>query len=340
MFRWFDRCFPWSEATARRRLRQGTLPRRMCVRGRLNLTDADWLTYLPREMEVETLDVSRCVNLRGLPERLTCIDLFARRTNITCLAAGLRVLRTIVASNSPKLERIVPLSVPELRLRNCTTIAQLPEGLQVQDLNASGCTQLTALPQSLADGIARLDVSGCFNLESLPDRCARLEILNVRGCTKLTALPQGMKIRSSIEVADSGLRSLPATLRSTRLFWRGALVSDRIAFEPETITVDEILREQNVERRRVLLERVGMEWFIANTDAKVIDNDHDSGGQRRLLRISFQNGADVVCIEVRCPSTGRQYVLQVPPQTRTCLEGAAWIAGFQDPARYRPLQET
>lgn len=340
MFRCFDRCFPWSEAKARRRLQQGTLPRRMYVRGRLNLTDTAWLTYLPRELEVESLDVSRCVNLRGLPERLTCIELFARRTNITCLAAGLRVLRTIVASNCPKLERIVPLSVSELRLRNCTTIAQLPEGLQVQDLNVSGCTQLVALPQSLAVGIERLDVSGCFNLESLPDKCARLEILNVRGCTKLTALPRGMKIRSSIEVADSGLKSLPATLRSTRLFWRGALVSDRIAFEPETISVDEILREQNVEQRRMLLERVGMEWFIANSDAKVIDSDCDAGGQRRLLRISFQNGADVVCIEVRCPSTGRRYVLQVPPPTRTCLEAAAWIAGFQDPTRYRPLQET
>jgi hypothetical protein len=322
------------------RLQQTPLPRRMYVRGRLDLTDVAWLTYLPREMEVESLDVSRCVNLRGLPEQLTCLDLFARRTNIRCLAAGLRVSRIIVASNCSRLERIVSLSVSELRLRNCTALEELPEGLQVQHLNVSGCTQLSALPQSIASNIERLDVNGCFNLESLPEGCARLESLNVRGCTKLTALPKGIKIRSSIEVADSGLRSLPATLRSTRLFWRGALVSDRIAFEPETITIDEILREQNVERRRVLLERVGMEWFVANADAKVIDSDFDAGGQRRLLRISFQNGADVVCIEVRCPSTGRQYVLQVPPQSRACVEAAAWIAGFRDPARYRPLQET
>jgi hypothetical protein len=117
-------------------------------------------------------------------------------------------------------------------------------------------------------------------------------------------------------------------------------VPDRIAFDPESITVDEILSEQNAEWRRLLVERVGMEWFLSTAQSQIIDNDQDAGGERRLVRVSFQNGADVVCIEVRCPSTGHRYILQVPPQTRTCVQAAAWIAGYANPEHYHPVMET
>jgi Domain of unknown function (DUF6745) len=340
MFRWLISRAHWNAADAREHLRQGNVPRRMRVHGHLSLVDASWLTYLPNSLEAGTVDVSGCMNLRGLPERLRCEELVLRRTNVECLARGLDVSRRIIATNCRKLQRVAPLRIPELRLRACTALERLPEGLHVRHLNLSGCERVTELPANIAACVENLDVSGCFNLERLPEGFAYLETLNVRGCAKLTSLPVGINIRTSIEVADSGLRSRPWTLRSTRLLWRGALVSDRVAFEPESITSDEILSEQNVERRRVLLERVGMEWFVANTQARVVDSDQDAGGERRLLKISFQNGQDVVCIEVHCPSTGHQYILQVPPQTRNCAEAAAWVAGYRNPDHYRPVLET
>ncbi|NOK61345.1 MAG: hypothetical protein GFH27_549305n114 [Chloroflexi bacterium AL-W] len=49
---------------------------------------------------------------------------------------------------------------------------------------------------------------------------------------------------------------------------------------------------------------------------------------------------DLVCVSVICPSTGRQYLIRVPPQTRTCHQAAAWIAGFDDPNAYQPIAET
>jgi hypothetical protein len=48
----------------------------------------------------------------------------------------------------------------------------------------------------------------------------------------------------------------------------------------------------------------------------------------------------VVCLLVHCPSTGRPYMLRVPPTVRTCREGAAWLAGFEDPDAYNPIIET
>ncbi|HEX7380479.1 MAG TPA: hypothetical protein VF278_25420 [Pirellulales bacterium] len=45
-------------------------------------------------------------------------------------------------------------------------------------------------------------------------------------------------------------------------------------------------------------------------------------------------------VVVRCPSTGQQYVLRVPPNMRTCRQAIAWTAGFDDAEKYQPLLET
>jgi hypothetical protein len=230
--------------------------------------------------------------------------------------------------------------VDGLQLGGCPQLERLAEGLTVRNLDVRQCTRLTELPASVAARLLALDVSGCTELTSLPEGMLRLQFLNVGGCRNLTSLPSGIHVGSRIEVADSGLTGLPQSLRSTVVCWRGVSVPDHVAFNPDTITVREILYETNVERRRVLLERFGMERFIAAVRAEAVDIDEDAGGPRRLLRVPFQGGEDIVCLEVHCPSTGRKYVLRVPPQTRTCAEGAAWIAGFSNVRRYRPVVET
>jgi hypothetical protein len=117
-------------------------------------------------------------------------------------------------------------------------------------------------------------------------------------------------------------------------------VDERVAFRPQTITLDEILDQTNAERRRVLLDRFGMRRFIRQTKAEVLDEDRDAGGQRQLLRVDLKGDEPLVSLSCLCPSTGRQYFLRVPPQTKTCHQAAAWIAGFDDPDAYQPLVET
>jgi hypothetical protein len=206
----------------------------------------------------------------------------------------------------------------------------------------SRCGRLASLPAGIANGLLDLDVSECQSLTELPPGLGQLRTLNLFGCANLQSLPDDIRVHGWVEMAGCGIEALPRSLQSAQVLWRGVRVSDRIVFNPETITVREILRETNAELRRVLLERVGMEWFCENARAQVVDNDVETGGERRLLRVVLDGGEDedVVCLEVRCPSTGRKYLLRVPPQIASCAQAAAWLAGFNSARRYRPLVET
>ncbi|HLU11381.1 MAG TPA: hypothetical protein VK003_17030 [Oceanobacillus sp.] len=128
--------------------------------------------------------------------------------------------------------------------------------------------------------------------------------------------------------------------RQVGLEWRGVPIDERIAFHPETITHEEVLAETNAEKRRVLLERMGLEHFMREAQPEVVDTDRDAGGERKLLRIELQGEEPLVCLSVIDPSTGRQYMLRVPPEMTTCHQAAAWIAGFDNPDDYKPLVET
>lgn len=143
-----------------------------------------------------------------------------------------------------------------------------------------------------------------------------------------------------IDVAGTGIQRLPKSLEDVQLRWRGVAVEQRVALDPASITAAEILAQTNAERRRVLLERMGYEAFLAAAEAKVIDEDRDFGGPRRLLEVPMKDDENLVCVTVVCPSTSRQYVVRVPPTTKTCHQAVAWICGFDDPSQYRPLVET
>jgi hypothetical protein len=108
-------------------------------------------------------------------------------------------------------------------------------------------------------------------------------------------------------------------------------------FHPERLAPLDVLREPNAELRRVMMERLGPELVLTAVGAQARDADTDAGGPRRLVYVPELNHTYLSC---HCPSTGRAYLLRVPPGTRTCRHAAAWIAGFDDPDRYQPVVET
>src|SRR5262249_32475846 len=232
------------------------------------------------------------------------------------------------------------LKVGSLVLRGCTALATLPEGLDVYFLDIQGCSQLACWPRQARVRIGRLNASGCSRLTCLPTGLRKLAQLDVSHCSRLRALPQGLEISSWLALAGSGIASLPASLAGVPLRWRGVPIDERIAFRPQSITVEEVLQERNAERRRVLLERFGFERFMTTAKAQVLDQDQDTGGDRQLLRRPLQGDEDLGCVSVYCPSTGRRYLLRVPPTMKTCRQAIAWTAGFNDPSDYRPLVET
>ena len=164
--------------------------------------------------------------------------------------------------------------------------------------------------------------------------------LFVEGCRNLTALPADLKM-FSIEVAGSSISSLPESGRNIPIYWRGVRVSPRVAFDPESFSREQILAPRNAEVRRVLIERLGLDRLMEIVQPDVADEDTDRGGLRRLLQVRLPSEREpLVCLECRCPSTGRIFFLRVPPTITSCRAAAAWVAGFDDPEDYHPTVES
>jgi hypothetical protein len=307
----------------------------------LDLSNADWLTELPARLRVTTLIADGCAKLTGLPGDLRAYEVRARGSGVCAVSAGLTVDYKLVLADCRSLTSLpANLRVGVLDLRGCTALTALPEGLEVDFLELDGCTSLAGWPTRGAIRLGRLSLRGCAQLDGLPPWIQPISQLDLSGCARISALPETLEVSGWIDVAGTGITRLPAGCAGAQLRWRGVPIDQRIAFSPETITSAEILAERNAERRRVMLERCGYERFLREGRATVRDRDSDPGGPRELLVVPLEGDEDLVCVSVNCPSTGRRYVIRVPPSTTTCRHAVAWIAGFDDPDHYRPLIET
>jgi len=297
----------------------------------------------PDDLTVEVLDLSGR-SLTSLPAGLNAYELNLAGSTIKHLPDDLRVSSRLDLAGCDRLESLPDgLTVGTLILRGCTALARLPEGLDVWFLDLSGCWAVEHWPRTAAIRSGQLQLRGCTALRHLPDYLTRLSALNVRDCPNLQSLPENLVVTGWLELAHSGLTRedmLPLGVTDAQLRWAGLNVDRRIAFHPETLTVDEVLAERNTERRRVLLDRYGFSRFVADAHAEILDRDTDPGGERQLLRVPIPDDEALVAMSCFCPSTGRQYMLRVPPTTSSCRHAAAWIAGFDDPDEYQPVLET
>lgn len=299
------------------------------------------ITALPENMKVREIDIADATALKQLAAGIECVDLKASGTVFESLPDDIRVSYRLDLIGNRHLTHLPhALNVDYLRLRNCTSLTRLPEKLEVFWLDVSGCTSLESWPVE-AKVKGRFIARNCAQFSELPLWLRRISELDVRGWRNLQALPPDLVVTSSLDIADTGLTSIPEGCRGARIHWRGVLIDEQIAFCPESIAVSQVLEEQNVERRRVLMERMGYERFMLEAKAKVIHQDKDTrGGERKLLKVPMRGDEDLVCVSVICPSTQRNYILRVPPATRTCAEAVAWICGFDETAQYQPLMET
>lgn len=319
----------------------GNAPKGLHVDGALDLSGIQQPFTLPQNLRVRRLSVRASTGLSALPPGLCCYELDARQTPIRQLPDDLLVEYRLNLEGCRALEHLpAGLTVGSLVLRDCTALQALPEGIDVYFLDITDCTAFARWPHRGTLRIGRLLARGCSRLKSLPAWITHLSQLDVRGCASLTDLPPTLRVTSWIDLAHSGIAWLPASARSAQLRWSGVPIDERIAFHPETITGEEVLQEPNAERRRVLMERMGYEAFLQQVHAIVIDRDNDAGGERRLLQVALDDDEPLVCLSVLCPSTARQYLIRVPPMTRTCRHAAAWIAGFDNPDDYQPIAES
>lgn len=317
------------------------LPPDLMVRDVLDARTCTQLTSLPAGLRLHTLIVAGCTRLEALPPDLL---VYGQLDVSGCVA--LKRLPDVLQAEWIQADGCIRLqelphgtSASVLSLRGCSALRELPEELEAQALDISGCTALTSWPRRGLRALSRLSMRNCTGMQGLPRTARTLDLLDIAGCTGLRELPERLRITGGLEVADTALVRIPARLRRY-LRWRGVAVSERIVLHPETITASEVLNQWNAEVRRVMIERVGYERFMLEAGARVVDEDYDTGGPRQLLRVNLDGDEPLVCLSVYDPSTGRQYLLRVPPDMASGLEAAAWIAGFDDPDDYQPEAET
>ena len=297
----------------------------------------------PAGLETGVLDLSVKDGPRPLtlPEGLRCFSLSLAGRAIQQLPPGLSVEYRLDLSNCGQLTELPEgLKVSTLVLTNCVALAALPAGLETNFLQLDGCTSLEKWPDDAQVTCGWVRARDCRSLPHLPKRLGPLASLDLRGCRRLESVSAGVEVRSWIDIGDTRINSLPESLKKVGLRWRGVPVTARIAFFPETFSGEEILGEPNAEVRRVMMERVGFERFLGEVKPEVLHADRDRGGERRLLRIQLANDEPIVLVSLHCPSTGRHYLVRVPPDKRTCHEAVAWTAGFDNPDEYQPLEET
>src|SRR5260221_710751 len=256
-------------------------------------------TSLPENLTAGRITLNGCRSLESLPRGLRCYELSLQECGIRELPDDLQVEYRLDLSRCHNLETLPKgLRVGSLVLRECTALHALPEGLDVYFLDIQGCTALTTWPARGSVKIGRLNARGCTRLQTLPAWLTNLAQLDVSGCEQLTALPEELHVSSWLDLAGTSLRSLPRSLDGVQLRWRGVPVSHRVAFQPETITAQEVLAEENAEVRRVLLERMGYDAFLEQAAAELVDADEDPGGVRRLLRVELDGDEPLVCLAV------------------------------------------
>ena len=120
----------------------------------------------------------------------------------------------------------------------------------------------------------------------------------------------------------------------TRVYsWHGVKVSEQIIMAPETITLQQIEKEENAEIKRIMIERFGVGRYLAELKAECVDMDTvpviqgQSDITMRALLIDSE-GRKFLC--GTDGSTKRVYYMQVPKECKTCVEAGTALAGFDE----------
>jgi hypothetical protein len=124
-------------------------------------------------------------------------------------------------------------------------------------------------------------------------------------------------------------------------FWHGVEMTESAGRDPEAVTPARIARWANAERRRVAMERIGVEPFMHALGGTVVQQD-DYG---RLWRTEREiEGEPLVAVEVvnstpEPDGSYRRYFLRVPPSVRTARRAVAWSFGLTRKV-YAPVMES
>lgn len=99
-------------------------------------------------------------------------------------------------------------------------------------------------------------------------------------------------------------------------------VPEQVVMRPETQSVADIEGEEDSEIKRLRITRLGWQKYLQMVKAEIIDHRTDEAGQKEVL-VKTKDYCVLMCI---CPSTGRDFAMDVPADTKTCAEAQMFLS--------------
>lgn len=107
----------------------------------------------------------------------------------------------------------------------------------------------------------------------------------------------------------------------------GVVADEQLVLRPETQTVQQIDAEENNDRRAIRMQRFGLDRYLAESGAQVVDEGHNDieGTHEALMRLP--NGRKFFW--PTCPSGRICPPLPIPKEIETREQARTWLAGDQ-----------
>lgn len=123
----------------------------------------------------------------------------------------------------------------------------------------------------------------------------------------------------------------------------GIRVDKYMVLEPHKIKLDKVDTERNIEVRRVLIDLYGMDRYLQDSGALIVDErEPHIGVLYRRRNTPPEEDLQVVKVRNSTPEpdgTYKDYFLKVPPFIQTARAGVAWTFGLRAD-QYKPERET
>lgn len=124
--------------------------------------------------------------------------------------------------------------------------------------------------------------------------------------------------------------------------------SNGITMEPKhiltpaiQITKKQFLSEPNADQRRELTRKIGMQKLIELLNPEVLDKmNTPTGGEYRLLSISYDGGPGRPYLQMKCPSTKYDHIIGVKPGTTRVKDAWKQLNNIKENEKVKIIWET
>lgn len=130
----------------------------------------------------------------------------------------------------------------------------------------------------------------------------------------------------------------PGAGTATFYFLAGVEVPKRVVLDPASLSLQDVVRMDNTEVRRLMISRYGVDRFLRDSKAVKVHEDrcgalYRTAWARDLLWLRVVNSTP------ESDGSRKEYFLSVPPWMESAHQAAAWTFGLET-ADYRPISQS